>query len=75
MSVLIAVPCYGSVMHYQTALSLVHIRDVLARERIVSDLLIVQGESAITRGRSNIVAFIFRASSPMRIWKRAVWCF
>ncbi len=52
MSVLLAVPCYGGALTVQTHNSLCMIRDLNPG----IDIMAVVGESAITRGRSNIAA-------------------
>lgn len=60
MSVLLAVPCYGSMLHCQTALSIVSILHACGANGVEVDLLVTAGESAITRGRSNMAATFLR---------------
>lgn len=60
MSVLIATPCYGGMLHVGLFQSLVGIADQCAREGVSLNFLVTQGESAITRGRSNIATTFAR---------------
>lgn len=60
MSVLIATPCYGGLLTVNLFRSLVGIADLCGKEGINLNFLIVAGESAITRGRSNLAATFLR---------------
>lgn len=52
---LVAIPCYGHQMHAECARSVLSIADAFRPSYAEVDFLIVGGESAITRGRSNIL--------------------
>ena len=56
MSVLIATPCYGGVLTVGLFRSLIGITERCAQDGIDYNLLTVEGEAAITRGRSNLAA-------------------
>lgn len=56
MSVLLAVPCYGGVLHVGLFRSLLGIAALCGAAGVEIDFLVVEGESAITRGRSNLAA-------------------
>lgn len=56
VSVLLAVPCYAGLITVPCFKSVFGIVDACNRERIEIDLLVTHGESAITRGRSNMAA-------------------
>lgn len=60
MSVLIATPCYGGWLHVGLFQSLVGIADQCARDSVPLNFLVTAGESAITRGRSNLAATFLR---------------
>ena len=55
-SVLIATPCYGGVLTVGLFRSLMGIADLCTAESIDANFLVVEGEAAITRGRSNLAA-------------------
>lgn len=56
MRVLVAMPCYGGQLHVAGQRTLLGIKDAAYSSGIDIEFLVVQGESAITRGRSNICA-------------------
>ena len=60
MSVLIATPCYQGNLTTALFRSLVGILDLCGREHIRCDVLLTEGEAAITRGRSNMAATFLR---------------
>jgi hypothetical protein len=60
-SVLLAVPCYNNVLHAPTALSIIEVLSACYEAQIRVDLLVTHGESAITRGRSNMAAAFLRS--------------
>lgn len=62
MGVLIATPCYGGLLTVNLFRSLVGIADLCGREGINLNFLVTEGESAITRGRSNLAATFLRAT-------------
>ena len=62
MSVLIATPCYGGWLSVPTFNSFVGIAQRCGAEGIELDILATAGESAITRGRSNIAATFLRTN-------------
>lgn len=61
MSVLLAMPCYAGQMNVHAFFSIMSIIEACNREGIVIDLLVTHGESAITRGRSNMAAAFLRS--------------
>lgn len=61
MSVLLAVPCYSGLLTVPTFLSIFSIVDACNRAGIEIDLLVTHGESAITRGRSNMASAFLRS--------------
>ena len=60
LSVLIATPCYQGNLTTALFRSLIGITDLCAGEGIDCNLLTVEGEAAITRGRSNLAATFLR---------------
>ncbi|KKK88416.1 hypothetical protein LCGC14_2743380 [marine sediment metagenome] len=60
MSVLIAVPCYAGQLTTALFRSLLGIADLCAEQQIDLNFLVVEGEAAITRGRSNLAATFLR---------------
>ncbi len=60
MSVLIATPCYAGQMHIALFRSLMGIAGLCADQGIDVGFLTVDGEAAITRGRSNLAATFLR---------------
>lgn len=60
MSVLLAVPCYAGQLTVPCFLSIFSIVDACNKAGIEIDLLVTHGESAITRGRSNMAAAFLR---------------
>lgn len=60
MSVLLAVPCYAGLLSVGTFQSLLGIAQLCGTEGIELDMLVTGGESAITRGRSNLAATFLR---------------
>jgi hypothetical protein len=56
MRVLLAMPCYAGQMTVHGFFSIMSILEACGRADIEIDLLITHGESAITRGRSNMAA-------------------
>lgn len=62
LSVLIAVPCYQGLLTTGLFRSIVGILGLCDRENIDCDALLVEGEAAITRGRSNLAATFKRTS-------------
>lgn len=60
MSVLVAVPCYAGLLTVAGHRSLHEISVLGASLGVPVDFLVTHGESAITRGRSNIVSFFLR---------------
>lgn len=60
MSILVAVPCYAGMLHCGLFSSLVGIARLCGEGGIELDLLVCEGESAITRGRSNLAATFLR---------------
>ncbi len=59
-SVLIATPCYAGQMHVALFRSLMGIASLGADQGIDVGYLVVEGEAAITRGRSNLAATFLR---------------
>jgi len=55
-NVLIATPCYGGQLTVSLFRSLLGISDLCREQDIDLDFLVVDGEAAITRGRSNLAA-------------------
>lgn len=60
MSVLVAVPCYAGLLNVATFNSLFGIAQLCGARGIELDILATAGESAITRGRSNLAATFLR---------------
>ena len=60
MSVLIATPCYQGNLTTALFRSIVGILDLCDREKIDCDVLLLEGEAAIARGRSNMAATFLR---------------
>lgn len=60
MSVLIATPCYGGLMHIGLFRSLIDIAQMCGQAGVNLNFLTVGNESAITRGRSNIASTFLR---------------
>lgn len=61
MSVLLAMPCYRGDMNVAAFFSIMSIVETCNREGVEIDLLVTHGESAITRGRSNMAAAFLRS--------------
>ena len=60
MSVLLAMPCYSGLMTVHGFFSIMSILEACGKAGIEIDLLVTHGESAITRGRSNMAATFLR---------------
>ena len=61
MSVLLAMPCYAGQMTVPAFFSIMSILEASQRENIEVDVLVTHGESAITRGRSNMASAFMRS--------------
>lgn len=62
MSVLVAIPAYGGLVHVGCVRSVLSIADAFGAAGVEVDFLVAHGESAITRGRSNLVTTFLRTS-------------
>ena len=60
MSVLLAMPCYAGQMTVHGFFSIMSILEACGKAGVEIDLLVTHGESAITRGRSNMAATFLR---------------
>lgn len=61
MSVFVATPCYAGQLHVAAFRSLFGIAGILGEKGIDCQFLVVEGEAAITRGRSNIASAFLKS--------------
>src|SRR5262245_27382845 len=73
-NILVGVPCFGGLLHWRTAISLMNLTQVLSRSGIRASTHFVANESLITRARNHLASVAaFSTDTSGRPWSHVLF--